>query len=356
SPRTVYWDADLQQELLRGSRIMDYRGEVHTSSIEGSAIGYADVLGDWREEIIVTVPGELRIYTTTIPAADRRVTLMQDPLYRNDVCIQAMGYTQCPMTTRCLSSGEANLALMSSQASTEGGAEDAIEVVVTAPVEEGISGTVRLSAGEELALGADEVRADVPAGEARRYPVTATLRSEGLSLAGTDERTVTARLDGDIPLEAAVTLLPVDVPLTELERAQAEDFTAQGGGEVQIREDKVGADGTSFSHWDDEGHWLEWTMNAPAAGRYALVLRYCAMEGPRRAVSVDGEEIGEFAFGPTGGFSSGASNWLHAPVRGEDGELVLLELSAGEHTVRITNADGIGMNVDYLLLHPVSEG
>jgi hypothetical protein len=28
---------------------------------------------------------------------------MQDPLYRLDVCIQTMGYTQCPMTTRCLS-------------------------------------------------------------------------------------------------------------------------------------------------------------------------------------------------------------------------------------------------------------
>ena len=28
----------------------------------------ADVLGDWREEIITSVPGELRIYSTTIPA------------------------------------------------------------------------------------------------------------------------------------------------------------------------------------------------------------------------------------------------------------------------------------------------
>ncbi|NQT36157.1 MAG: hypothetical protein HQ581_01630, partial [Planctomycetes bacterium] len=41
-------------------------------------------------------------YSTTIPAEDRRVCLMQDPLYRLDVCIQAMGYTQCPMTTKCL--------------------------------------------------------------------------------------------------------------------------------------------------------------------------------------------------------------------------------------------------------------
>ncbi|MFW5867470.1 MAG: hypothetical protein ACOCX2_06610 [Armatimonadota bacterium] len=350
SPRTIYWDADLQQELLRGSRVMDYAGEAHTSAIEGSAVGFADVLGDWREEIITSVPGELRIYTTTIPAADRRVTLMQDPLYRNDVCIQGMGYLQCPMTTRCIASGEANLSLMSSAQTEEAGAESTIEVVLTAPVGQAVAGTVRLQAGDEVTLGVDAVQVDVPAGEMRRYPVAATLQGEGLSLGGGDERTVTARLGGDLALEAAVTLRAADLPLTERERAQAEDFAAEGGGEVQIREDKVGADGACFSHWDDEGHWLEWTLDAPEAGRYALVVRYCAMESPRRVVSVDGERLGEFTFASTGGFSSAASDWLHAPVRGEGGGPVLLDLSAGEHTVRMTNADGAGMNVDYLLL------
>ncbi|NLS92085.1 MAG: silent information regulator protein Sir2 [Planctomycetaceae bacterium] len=101
--KTVHWDADLQHEILRGRRILNYGSDDAIAEIEGSAVGYADVLGDWREELIVTVPGELRIYTTTIPAADRRVCLMQDPLYRIDVCLQAMGYTQCPMTTKCLS-------------------------------------------------------------------------------------------------------------------------------------------------------------------------------------------------------------------------------------------------------------
>jgi rhamnogalacturonan endolyase len=65
--------------------------------IEGSVVAVADVLGDWREEIITSVSGELRIYTTAIPAADRRVCLMQDPLYRMDVVCAAMGYYQVPM-------------------------------------------------------------------------------------------------------------------------------------------------------------------------------------------------------------------------------------------------------------------
>ena len=101
--RTVLWDADPQYELVRGSRIFKYGSDKNIGAVEGSVVGFADVLGDWREEMIVSAAGELRIYSTTIPARDRRVCLMQDPLYRLDVCIQAMGYTQCPMTTQCLS-------------------------------------------------------------------------------------------------------------------------------------------------------------------------------------------------------------------------------------------------------------
>ncbi len=102
-PRTLHWDADLQREVVRGRRITEYPGGDRVGEFEGSIVGVADVVGDWREELIVSLPGELRIYSTTIPAQDRRVCLMQDPLYRMDVMLQAMGYTQCPMTTQCLS-------------------------------------------------------------------------------------------------------------------------------------------------------------------------------------------------------------------------------------------------------------
>ncbi len=41
--------------------------------------------------------GALRIYATPIPATSRRVCLMQDPLYRNDVTHRSMGYPHVPM-------------------------------------------------------------------------------------------------------------------------------------------------------------------------------------------------------------------------------------------------------------------
>lgn len=81
---------------------------VRGTTFEGSVHQVADILGDWREELVTVVQGELRIYSTTIPARDRRVCLMQDPLYRNDVCHHTMGYTNrhYPMTSTYLGAGE----------------------------------------------------------------------------------------------------------------------------------------------------------------------------------------------------------------------------------------------------------
>lgn len=95
-PRAAYWDADAQREIIAGSKIDKYQGAA-LGKLEGAYVATVDLWGDWREEIITTRPGEMRIYTTTIPAKDRRVCLMQDPIYRMDVVMAAMGYYQVPM-------------------------------------------------------------------------------------------------------------------------------------------------------------------------------------------------------------------------------------------------------------------
>ena len=69
----------------------------------------ADILGDWREALITILAGELRIYTTTIPAKDRRVCLMQDQVYRAEVAHRPMGYEQSPVTGYYLGVGAADL-------------------------------------------------------------------------------------------------------------------------------------------------------------------------------------------------------------------------------------------------------
>lgn len=96
APRAAYWDAGLQRALLIKGKLSKFHGAELAPRIEGDVVAVADILGDWREEIITSVAGELRIYTTTIPAADRRKCLMQDPIYRLDVVGAAQAYFQIP--------------------------------------------------------------------------------------------------------------------------------------------------------------------------------------------------------------------------------------------------------------------
>jgi rhamnogalacturonan endolyase len=94
----VWWDADPLRELHSRGVISKWNGAT-LGATQGSVQHVADITGDWREEIVTFMDGELRIYATPIPAVDRRVCLMQDPLYRNDVTHRSMGYPHVPMTS-----------------------------------------------------------------------------------------------------------------------------------------------------------------------------------------------------------------------------------------------------------------
>ncbi len=112
----AWWDADLLRETFvrapkadgRGFSvgIGKWQGDIITEDIQGSVLMIADLYGDWREEIVTSLPGEIRIYTTGIPARDRRVTLMQDPIYRNYIAHRSMGYPQAPVPSYYLGLGE----------------------------------------------------------------------------------------------------------------------------------------------------------------------------------------------------------------------------------------------------------
>ena len=95
SPLAVWWDDDEQKEILVEKRVFKYPDRT-VMEIEGRALAIADCLGDWREEIIVGLPGELRIYTSTGAAGWRRPWLMDDRQYRLGVVAGSMGYYREP--------------------------------------------------------------------------------------------------------------------------------------------------------------------------------------------------------------------------------------------------------------------
>ena len=139
--RCAYWDADLQRELIAGDRLQDFGGRPLPGRVSRNVVLVADVFGDWREELIASEGGELRIYTTTIPAMDRRATLMQDPIYRLDVAMGTMGYWLVPMTSYALDAVAPNLNLTVLPDRT-----NTVRVVVAAPRASGLAGTLRMSA------------------------------------------------------------------------------------------------------------------------------------------------------------------------------------------------------------------
>jgi len=96
----AWWDDDLQRELTQGGRLLKYNHQNNVvdriGTVSPRTYTVADVLGDWREEIIGFVDGEIRVCTPASLSTRRFRTLMHDPLYRLDVSFMTMGYAQVP--------------------------------------------------------------------------------------------------------------------------------------------------------------------------------------------------------------------------------------------------------------------
>ena len=107
----IYWDGDLQDELLDGTTISKWNGSsfVNTSISQNGSSScngtkstpnlQADLFGDWREEVILWSTNDnatLNIFTTNKPTTYRVPTLMHDHTYRMGICWQNTAYNQPP--------------------------------------------------------------------------------------------------------------------------------------------------------------------------------------------------------------------------------------------------------------------
>lgn len=105
----VWWDGDDLRELLDKTTVSKYGAgnlltAVNCSSNNGTKANpglSADLLGDWREEIIFrTVDNNsLRLYVSTTLTSRRLFTLMHDPQYRVSIAWQNVAYNQPPHTS-----------------------------------------------------------------------------------------------------------------------------------------------------------------------------------------------------------------------------------------------------------------
>jgi len=102
----IYWDGDLQDELLDGTkcdkwngngvnRLITFKGNACNGTKNTPCLS-ADLFGDWREEVIFHDGDKIYIYTTTIESKYRLFTLMHDPVYRCGIAWQNSSYNQPP--------------------------------------------------------------------------------------------------------------------------------------------------------------------------------------------------------------------------------------------------------------------
>ena len=107
----IWWDGDPQRELLDDTSVRKWdwvnqkevvllatAGTASNNGTKATACLQADLLGDWREEVVLRSADntELRIYTTSDITEHRIATLMHDPQYRVAVAQQNTGYNQPP--------------------------------------------------------------------------------------------------------------------------------------------------------------------------------------------------------------------------------------------------------------------
>ena len=117
----IWWDGDELAENLHDEKIEKWNYSSSTvsrlvtmwnfdggtGSDRNAPMFYGDILGDWREEVILVSPdfSKLVVFTTNVPTNTRLYTLAHNPAYRN--CMTIKGYMQSHLTDYYLGNGMA---------------------------------------------------------------------------------------------------------------------------------------------------------------------------------------------------------------------------------------------------------
>jgi len=174
-----------------------------------------------------------------------------------------------------------------------------------------------------------------------------------------------------LPLVVSINLLALAVlsgcsslpPVKDLAvRVEGESFSKEENGWVIPLDDRPGTSGgKTFRAWDLDGHALEWTVDVPEDGMYAVVFRVASGRDwvVYRDFKIDGKypskEFESFALPQTGGFGKKISEWQSFYPVNADGKPSQVLLRRGKHIIRMTNLgadhDGDGAsNLDYIEL------
>jgi rhamnogalacturonan endolyase len=115
----IYFDGDVQHDIRSRTVIEDGSGkrgriltgyhfaaaDIHSTKHDANLV--ADILGDWREEVVFRRNDNraLLVFSTWIPTDRKNPTLMHDPVYRMNIVVQNIGYNQPAHVGYCFADG-----------------------------------------------------------------------------------------------------------------------------------------------------------------------------------------------------------------------------------------------------------
>lgn len=223
----IWWDGDLLRELLdnsggdrppviykwnyqngSASTMFNPSGVLTNNGSKATPSLSADILGDWREELIVRNRNnsQLVIYTTTHPTDHRLYTLMHDPQYRVAIAWQNTAYNQPPHPSFFIGDGMAsqpvpdiNTPRGGSQPEPLPAPADVLQVQENAPGFCSVDGVTEAINGGFT--GAGYANSNNAAGAYVRWAVNAPAAGNymvAIRYAGVTDRPATVRINGSI--------------------------------------------------------------------------------------------------------------------------------------------------------------
>ncbi|MCR4643869.1 MAG: family 43 glycosylhydrolase [Oscillospiraceae bacterium] len=354
----IYWDGDLERELLDGTWITKMAAKDRIDTIftaDGCASNNstksvpcltADLFGDWREELIMRTSDnkKLRIWCTNAETKVRLTTLMHDVQYRAQVCCEQSSYNQPPHTSYYLSS---DAALPQRPNVKVRGAEN-VQPPTTEPTEAPTEPPTQPAntlpepqAPDELIYG--DVNFD---GVVDIFDLALVKKQMLHPIFGRNAlRRADVDADGKVTVVDVVALqkyLLTGRYVPAFEKKLTFSYAIDQKIDKGVHEDKnAGFLENAYVNLDNEaGSALEWTVFAQEDGNYLCTFGTANGSTANRSMRIEvnnGEEYWVQDFQTTG-------DWTTWQERG-----IVLPLKAGKNTIRMISltSDG-GPNIDYL--------
>ena len=338
SPWFAYWDGDLRREHIK-PLMRKYNGGEVGGGWNGVVITIADVYGDWREEIICSAEGELRIYSTDIPAMDRRPSLMQDHFYRMATATESCGY-HYDAIPQILPSSVATDVVLTLKKSM-------LQITVTAPMQNGVDGTLSLELPDYIK--GDFNKADIKLEKGGIW--NKTVKLSGVDPAKPDKIYAVLKLSNGKTLTARTLSgkQTVKVPEAKLKGywSEAENMKFQKGGKAIIRKWNGATRNKAITNWLKPGHKIGWQIPIKRDGKYKIIFRYATKRNNvRRQLEINGKNYGTLRFFPTGAMGANYLDWR------EFSPDITLDLKKGMQNISLNCISG-ALSLDGISLIPV---